>query len=184
MSEADQVRYGKDGKPFKTEELAAKFIAENNMSEDQWGIYPSDGGFGVMTYKEIAIRQQAQHEAEKNAQASTVEPMEYWVIKFSAKGHQNDLNKVPVGVNGKILYVSRGIEVVLPQNYLDVIDSACQTDWQESPDPTQAVVAAGTIKRYPYERVKKAKKADYEKMLKMGNTITWKAVESAKNQAR
>ena len=182
MSEADQVRYGKDGKPFKSEEIAAKFIADNNMSDDTWGIYPSDGGFGVMTFKEIAKRQRAQREAEKNAQASSEEPMEYWVIKFSAKGHQNDLNKVPVGVNGKILYVSRGIEVVLPQNYLDVIDSACQTDWQDSPDPTQAVVAAGTIKRYPYEKVKKSSQADFDKMLEKGNAITWKAVESAKNK--
>ena len=64
---------------------------------------------------------------------------------------ENALNYVPVGVNGTVYQIMRGIEVEVPQSVLDVLEQA------RAARPTQERQQDGSIKtyiknfnRYPY----------------------------------
>lgn len=64
---------------------------------------------------------------------------------------ENALNYVPVGVNGVIYQIMRGIEVVVPKSVLDVLEQA------RAARPTQERQQDGTMRtyvknfnRYPY----------------------------------
>lgn len=79
--------------------------------------------------------------------ASAEEPRYRLVIEEE----ENALNYVPVGVNGVVYQIMRGIEVVVPQSVLTVLEQA------KAARPTQERQQDGTIKtyvknfnRYPY----------------------------------
>jgi len=179
MSNQDQVRLdSKTGKPFKTEELAEKFIKEHNLNEDVWGISPLDGGFAVVTHRELLKRAKEEKKVAENlaAQNASKKKTKYFIVTPSPKGHANDLDKVPIGLEGKIVYASRGEKVILSENEMEILDHATFTDWKESKDRSQAVVSGGQIMRFPYTIGEESTKEAYDKQLAFGNQETLREV--------
>lgn len=64
---------------------------------------------------------------------------------------ENALNYVPVGVNGVVYQIMRGVEVVVPQAVLDVLEQAkaSRVTQERQPDGTMHKYVK-TFNRYPY----------------------------------
>lgn len=166
----EQIKLAPDGNPFKSEAAAIRFIKDKSLDDDKYGTMKHKGGWAVATHRHIL-------ETEREQQASDKKPgkaaeTKYFEVEFSGKAGPNDLNKVPLGVNGLIIFVSRETKVVLPEPFLLVAKDANHTQWEGSDDPAQPMKAAGIIHRFPFRILREATKDEYDTQLREGNKIT------------
>lgn len=182
MSQQDQIKLAKDGNPFQNPEAAEKFIKDNELNPEIWGVMKHNGGHAVATYRHISeLQEAAAVEAAKPKTSRVAET--YSRVEFSAKGSENDLPYVPLSKNGKQLRIQRSKQVVLPNSYLEIADNASHPQWEPSDKPDQPMKKTGTIQRYQYRVIGKATRKEFLEMLAEGNEITNQAVERIQNQA-
>lgn len=67
---------------------------------------------------------------------------------------ERDVRDVPLGLNGKIILVKRGVPVDLPEEFLEILDNAKETRYFEETDTDgRKKLVPQIVHSYPYQRV-------------------------------
>lgn len=94
----------------------------------------------------------------------------YHRVMFVERSSENETEKVQLMVNGEVLLITRGEEIVLPDRFLECAQHTKQPRHKLVPNQPMKVV--GQIQTYAYHVVKKdVGKADFDKMKKKGDKI-------------
>ena len=98
----------------------------------------------------------------------------YWWVRFHEKRSKEEPDDVTLTVSDYQLVVPRGVETILPARFLENADHTTFEHYDQQPGKDRMV--AGTIKRYPYDKLRKA---TYEEYMKLKEEGTKKAREDA-----
>ena len=145
-----QFYYTNNGEPYKSLKMANQAIEQKSFDTD--------------LYKAISVKDEAGKVAGFCIQFTEFGIPEkyrgYWRVKFNAKTTPNDSDDVQLIVNGETLIMQREKEVILPGRFLEDADHATYLHFRQVPHQPRKKV--GTIKTYPYERIGKATKKEYD----------------------
>lgn len=72
----------------------------------------------------------------------------YWRVIFQMKSNPMEPNDVILGVNGEILNIQRGKEVIVPKRYLEASDHAYYETFSQMPGEDRKITARVSV--YPY----------------------------------
>lgn len=179
----DNMKLAPNGKPFKNEDDAKKAMAVIPMDPDVWGVCQFEGGYVIAKHSWIATRLRDEvKERDRAVGAANVKPLRYLWVKLAGHSNPNEYNKVPVGVNGLILWVTRNVKVPLPENYVEVLRDAVQKQFEESDNPEVPYREVGSLHRYPLEVLGEATAADFKKVFEEQRTATEEAIRTAGNK--
>lgn len=82
--------------------------------------------------------------------ALPVEPAEKQ-YRLIIEEEENALNYVPVGVNGKVYQIMRGVEVIVPKSVLNVLEQAKASRIIQTRQPDGTMLGSvRAFNRYPY----------------------------------
>lgn len=185
----------KDGKPYGTKQSASMALANLGLDPSTFRVAPHPSGDGWC----ITDAQERQGEkdtgAEKPAKAAETVPPD-WAqystenpppgvdpkdlfcrVKFQPKQNEFDPQDVFLSVNGNPLIIERGKMVVIPYPYAVAADHAVFDKFKVEPGQERKVVAH--IKKYPYDWLGWATRAEYQRMLREGNEAQRKALDQA-----
>jgi len=181
----DQLKLAKNGNPFKSVEAAQQFIKAEELNPDIWGTMREGSGWAVAKHSYIVqnkdeLLKQSEKRAESEAKAKK---MTYHLVRVQPQGNENELDHVPMSLNGVELRIMRGDEGILPDNFIALLGDACHTNWVKSDDPEQPVKDGGKISRFPFSIIREATEAEYLEMLQSGNKMTKEAIERRQKQS-
>lgn len=129
----------------------------------------------------VVIESEQKSQKPKLANVSRFDGQKFHRVIFNGRVDPNELSYVPLSINGFELRLQREQEVILPQSFLDVADSASHDNYVASKDPRQPVIKDGIIRRYPYRIVRDERpepvEKDFFEMLNRGNEITNAVIE-------
>jgi hypothetical protein len=109
-------------------------------------------------------------ESAKNETASKnppPPPEKFYRVQISPRTHEDEEERVPVGVNNDVLYIRRGETVVLPRRFLEVFDNSLVPIYsgKSNSDGRQQV---GMHRRVNYTMLGEATEAEYIELRKRG----------------
>ena len=147
MPEEQQFYYQNSGEPFKSVKMVNMAIKQKSLDPDKYKAVkaPDQDGYCIK-FHDFNI---------------APEYRGYWQVRFNAKTTPNDSDDVQLMVNGETLIIQREKKVVLPGRFLENADHATYLHFRQVPHQPRKIV--GKIKTYPYERICKATKNEYEK---------------------
>lgn len=155
-----QFYYTNNGDPYKSLKMATMALETKDLDPD--------------VYKAMPIKNE-----KKEVTGYCIQFMDfgipekyrgYWRVKFNAKTTPNDSDDVQLMVNGETLIMQREKEVVLPGKFLENADHATYLHFRQVPHQPRKVV--GRIKTYPYERIGKATRQEYDQQRTEGTKKT------------
>jgi hypothetical protein len=97
------------------------------------------------------------------------------------KQNDQDLDYVPVGVNGEVLQITRGTEVVIPERFKEVLEHAKYPVYRVKPGQTRKVTS--WVRKVPFDVLGEATYEEYEKMRKSGTAKHREELEKAEKEA-
>jgi hypothetical protein len=103
---------------------------------------------------------------KKPAAKKTIEE-KFFLVKVPEKARENDLDFIPVGVNGEVLQLQCGSEVVLPERFLFAMDNAMTPVYKKDPEGGDRKIV-GMVKKINYSKIREAKKEEFDEMKKKG----------------
>jgi len=167
-------RTGKDGKGFKSEADAAKYIENQGLNDREYGTVLWQGAWYVEAYADTVKREREEKREEEEAAKTKAAKDTYKRVRFlGAHNPDNETARVELMCNGKCLVIEREKEVIVPQRFLNVADEAARVQIQPLANPrigeTPYVVGKDPVKTYPYQVIGDATEAEYLKMLEKGN---------------
>jgi len=176
----DSMKLADNGKPFKSEEEAKRTMTNANMSEDVWGVCRFEEGWAIAKQSWIVsrLREEAK-EHDEAVRAVNTKKLGYRFIKIAGHSNPNEYGKVPIGVGGMILWVTRNIKVPLPENYVQVLRDAIQKQFEPSDNPEVPYKEAGSMHRYPFEDLGPATEEDFKRVFEQQRVDTQEAVRTA-----
>jgi len=173
MSNDEDIRMAKNGRPFKTEEEAQGELKKLELAPDVWGVQPKDGGWVLMKHLAVlSAQREDQSKRDEAVRAKVIDGEKYFRVVFPEKGGPHDTEKVEISWQGVRITVSRGVEVVLPQRFLGVCDNAVQRVFEPAPRGSSAYVPAGVVRRRPYTKLGESTREEFLKQWNEGNHIT------------
>ena len=174
------MKLAKTGKPYRSEDEAKRTMVNDGMDADVWGICKFEDGWVIAKHSWIAGRLRDEvKEHDVAVRAANTKPMRYLRVKLAVHSNPNEYNKVPVGVNGQILWLTRGVEIVLPENYVDVLRQSVQTQYAESDNPEVPYKNVGTMHRYPLEILGEGTETEFMKVFQQQKVETEEAIRTA-----
>ena len=165
QSQEQQFYYGNNGENYKTYAKADSAIKKEGFDPDIYRVMPVKDKAGETTGHCIQFMEFGIPEKYRG----------YWRVKFNAKTTPNDSDDVQLMVNGETLIIQREKEVILPGRFLENADHATYSHFRQVPHQPRKVV--GTIKTYPYERIGKAAKKDFDLQRIEGTRKTRQAIK-------
>lgn len=87
---------------------------------------------------------------------------EFFWVRFSAKSSPNETEDVDLTVNGEKLIIAREVNVIVPKRYLICADNATYPMYRIRPGETRKTTHH--VKLYPYTKIKRATKKEYDAM--------------------
>jgi len=94
----------------------------------------------------------------------------YFKVLFSEKTSTNDTDDVELSVNGEILVIQRGVEVIIPGRFKICADNATYQQFTQVPGKPRKL--RGTIKVYPYQLIGEADKKEFSTLKQTGDKQT------------
>jgi len=182
-----------DGLPFDNESGALSAMSQKGLNKDLYVIAKYGNGLGIFCkgeepdietnvkkeYERISMRdikkleedyQEGINPAPKSKVSSESEPEKFYRVTFNDKSHPNDTDTIILGVNGEILNIRRGIEVIIPERFKIVADNARHLTFKQEPGKQRKVL--GTVRTYGYMVHGMATRKDYNEFKSSGDTKT------------
>lgn len=151
-----QFNFTSGGEPYKSMKMVTMAMEQKKLDPDE--------------YKAVKAQGQAGYCIQFLDFDLAPEYRGYWQVKFNAKTTPNDSDDVQLMVNGETLIIQRERKVVLPGRFLENADHATYLHFRQVPHQPRKIV--GKIKTYPYERICKATKQEYEQQKVEGTKKT------------
>lgn len=174
MSNEDDVKLDRNGRPFTTEDKALSALKTADLSGDVWGVYPRDGGYAIVKHiAQMAFSEEAKQASNSTARNRGFANEKYLFVEYPERGSSQEPEFVELSWEGNRITVTRGVKVPMAGRFLGVCDTAVQQIYE--PAPREAGVAfrkAGFIKRRPYRIIGPATKEDFDAYMREGNSIT------------
>ena len=136
------------GEPFKTAGAAQAAMAHKGLAAAAYEVLPVMDGFGIFA------RTQTQPASNPAAPEE-----KYYVVMFQQKSHPNDPDMVVLSVNGDQIQVHRGIEVTLPERFLECADHTTFPHYEQVPGEPRKITSY--IRLFPYQRIREGRAEDY-----------------------
>jgi len=148
--------YAKSGAPFKTAKAAKVALTHMSLNPDNYDIIPVLDDDTEETVGWVA--------------KPVVKEEPYWWVVFQAKTAPQDPDQVNLSVDGEVVVCQRQKEVPLPQRFLECADHATYPQYRQLPNKPRKVV--GWITMFPYTKVRKATREEFEEYLRQGTRKT------------
>ncbi|MDD5708619.1 MAG: hypothetical protein PHR35_22100, partial [Kiritimatiellae bacterium] len=88
---SDEMKVGKNGKPFPNEEAASRAMAEQELSPDVWGVVQREGGWVVEKHAATLQRmRERQKELATAARNKALEEEKYFWVYFAARTSKDE----------------------------------------------------------------------------------------------
>jgi hypothetical protein len=167
------------GQPFESETLAIAQFRKEGRDKSKEAVVPHKGGYAIVNIAALAEIVST----PPSVQQPTEKPMKYWVVNFNQRQSANEVQAIPLSLNGLELRIQRGVDVCLPESFIEIAEHASMTNWDtRTGDPSIPVKASGTIFRFPFRRVREASEEEFKKDLANGNSITNEFMERLKRK--
>jgi len=72
----------------------------------------------------------------------------YFKVMFQMKSNPQEPNDVTISVNGEVLHMQRGVEVIIPKRYLGACDDAYYETFEQMPGKDRKVTARVSVYAY------------------------------------
>lgn len=144
------------GVPFKTEQIARSAIEKKGLDPNLYIVQSYDGGY-IIVPKPKQI------------------PEKYYKVRFNQKSDPNQEDDVTLIVNGEVLLMQRGVDVIIPGRFKECADHATYPQFRQKPNEPRKVVA--NIQVFPYALSGEATEEEYKKQLASGNKKTREDLE-------
>lgn len=96
----------------------------------------------------------------------------FFKVRFHERTDTNEPANVTLGINGNVLVIQRGVEVILPEDYVTLARSCVITYTYPALDGSKNVRKRVTRPRCPFDLLGEATEAEYLKMKKEGTEKT------------
>lgn len=149
----------KTGQPFDNKKAAEDAIVERGFDRARFVAVKVPNGWGIEDTKPVA---------DTPAAPTVAAQKKYAWVTIIEKSNAQDLDTVPLSVNGYTLQVRRGMKVPLPADYIEVLDHAeFHTGFNE---PGNRRKALRKVKRYPFSvHPEPCTEKDFTEWLTRGN---------------
>jgi hypothetical protein len=116
-------------------------------------------------------------EEERPDPDSVVEPYveTYWKVMFHQKSNPMEPNDVIIGVNGEVLQMQRGKEVVVPKRYLEASEHAYYESFSQMPGEERKTTARVSV--YTYTILEQSTAKEYFAQKREGDRIAREALK-------
>lgn len=100
---------------------------------------------------------------------------EYFEVVFSPKSSPTDSHDVVLGVNGEMLVIRRSDRVIVPGRFLEAADHALYPTFHQMPNEERKITS--WVQTFPYTRIRRATKAEYDEQKGAGDKVTLQALK-------
>lgn len=157
VEEAGRV-FSNQGIPFKTEAAARAAMTNKDLSHEEYKVQSYEDGY-ILVKKDPKPKEK------------------YYRVQFNMKSNPNDEEDVTLGVNGELLVIQRGVQVIIPGRFKECADHATYPHFTQKPNESRKQV--GTVMIFPYSTLGEATESEYRKQLREGNKKTRAALAEA-----
>jgi len=183
-STAQPMILAPDGKPFANEDAAKKYIKKQELDPKQFEAFKHQGGWCVFNLSVLpnGMKEMLQAATEKPTAATSAvskeqhESEKFYRVIFQAKTNPNDEDDVPLSLNGTTILSKREVEVILPASYLEVADHTVKSQYEQKPGHDRKIV--GKVRKFMYQKIGEATKAEFEAFKKSGNATRDKEISA------
>lgn len=171
------IIFNETGKPFATQASARATRTKKSLDAQTWealfvaGARTAEDPDGLDGSGYVLHRKKPEDISQKGTQPEE----EYWLVQFSAKASVNDTDDVQLAVQGETLVIQREKSVVLPYRFLDCANHARYPHFRQLPNKPRKIVA--WIQTYPYQKVRKATKEEFEAQKRDGTKKVRRDIE-------
>jgi hypothetical protein len=181
-----RIQLSDRGTPFQSEDLARKYMIRNGLNSELFSVEKYQGGWALMGAPvEPGAASESEQVGDSGAPSGPVgirtlpdQPVtaavddgeRYHWVRFMLAASDNDPKDVELTVNGDPLIIQRGVEVPLPQRYLECADHATHEVMMPG---ESGVLGAGRskprrVQLFPYERLegRRCTRDDFLKFLR------------------
>ena len=191
-SPAQPMTLAPDGKPFANEKLANEYIKKQELDPTLFKAYRHQGGWCVFNLSVLPNGMKEMLEAANEKPDTVAAPAaaskevhecdKFYRVIFQAKTNPNDEDDVPLSVNGVTILSKRDVEVILPGSYLEVADHTVKSQYEQKPGHDRKIV--GKVRKFMYQRIGEATRAEFEKFKKTGNATRDKEIAAMEHANR
>lgn len=129
--------------------------------------------------EETAAEEKTKKKKTSSKKTKKVEQEKCYRIFVHEKQSDQDLDYVPVAVNGEVLQITKGTEVVVPQRFKEVMENAKYPVYRVKPGEDRKVTS--WVRKVPFDVLGEAPYEEFEKMRDQGTKTHKKELEKSKN---
>jgi hypothetical protein len=107
-------------------------------------------------------------------------PLKYWLGEFALAGDEHERQEVELSVQGRVLIFQRGVQTIVPSNYLEMNKQASQPIYAR--DAEKGFRTVGWKQHYIFTPLREATQEEYEKLLAEGNAVRDEYLKRAAEQ--
>lgn len=158
----EQVIVANSGEPFKTENAARAAMANKNLDAVVWHVEQRNDGWIIAS---MTPPQGAVDTKEK-----------FWHMKFHHKSDVMQETDIVLGVQGDVIVIKRGAEIVLPDRFREAADHTKYPKYEQDAGKPRKIVA--WVHLFPYDILGEGTEAEYLTMRRNGTIKTRQAIEA------
>lgn len=119
-------------------------------------------------------------EARKNIKKAPAK--KYFKVRFHERFDESEPVSITLGINGNLLVIQRGVEVILPEDYLILAKRCTIRSVYPVIEGTKTVMKKMTKPRASFDLLGEATEAEYLKMKAEGDAKVAKAMKEAQEE--
>jgi hypothetical protein len=165
--------------PFKTEAAVKISMGKKGFDRGDYEILTHvDGGFAAELKDGVSVNKAtAKKELDEEAPpAPKADSGSYRRVRFHSKSSENQQDSVELSVNGEVLVAERGVEVVIPQRFVDCARHATYPLFKQLPNQPRKIV--GAMMLFPFDDLGEGTEDEYRKQRAAGTKANREAAES------
>ena len=141
-----------NGQPFSGKSEAREVFIKKKLNPKEYIISSAKDGNGYVIVKksvDIGPVTLSRHMLQ------VVQDEKFYFINISPPSNNNELRKIPITIRGATILCSRGIEICLPESYINVLRTAIVGVWENGVRYEEV--------RFPFSVIREGTKEDFEK---------------------
>ena len=166
---SDQVVLSEKGVPFQREQDAKAMIQRRGFDKKYHKVIKYQGGWAIArdfesyeSDRQAAIASQLADTSKKEQKSG------YHVINIQPASSPNDLKIVPLSLNGQCIRCKRGVDICLPDPFIQVLEHATETRYHIVPGEPRT---SEEVPRFPFSIVRESDEAEFKRMFKRVNAV-------------
>lgn len=118
---------------------------------------------------------------EKKATKKKAEREVCYRLFIHEKQNDQDLDYVPVAVNGEVLQITKGTQVVVPARFREAMEHAIYPVYRKVPGESRKITSY--VRKVPFDVLGEAPYEEYQKMLREGTAAHKKELARKKKES-